>query len=239
MKRQTLALAWLFAAAFACNLGADGLAPDVSSSGSPGSGSTGGGGTGTGGTTDGGSTGGGGSGGGGGGTGSGGEPDAGPPKPTLDCDGNVTEGPILRIGGCVRESDGLDCVGGIDEVMQYVALNDNDPMRTVVGPQAARMLVFLGRTAEISPGDPQMPASTDNPLVEIVITEPETEELISYYRGHIAFADNPGEGDLISTSGLFAIVEQDIAGLTLRVQGQVQDKDGVTRCSEVMIFVES
>jgi hypothetical protein len=92
------------------------------------------------------------------------------------------------------------------------------------------MFVFSARTRDIEPGDPQDPASTANPLLEIRIVDA-GGTLLAHYRARIAFAD--AGGGLLEAVGLFVIIDGPPGGLggqVLEAIGTLTDAAGAQRC---------
>jgi hypothetical protein len=165
-----------------------------------------------------------------------GENEGPPPEAMLECD----EYESLALGRCVRESDGEDCTGDPEETMIFVALEEQDPMRMVVGPQAATMLVFLAQTSGIDPGDPDDPVSQDNPLVEAEMVE--DDERLSEVVLRSSFSEDADSGQLRSDSGLFLVVEEEdyeVIGKTYEVTARITDKDELLRCGRVNVTIEA
>jgi len=145
----------------------------------------------------------------------------------------------LLLGGCTREVDGADCRGAADELVRYRSLGDDGEMQAVVGPQAAIMLVFLVRAAGIEPGDPEQPASTDNPALELVLRDTAGTE-IARYRGRSAFVPSDDPDMLEVSSSVFLVIDgklDQVSGNDLIVEGYLEDRSGERRDGQVSIAV--
>lgn len=139
------------------------------------------------------------------------------------------------LGRCELAVSGDECTGVPDEERVFVALEEGDPVNIVVGPQSASMFVLGLQTTGMHPGDPNDPASQDNPDVAIDLRD-DTGETLALYHGRPAFKQNADEPTLLEAAGLFVIVDgsgSKLVGDKLTALAEVHDRDGVTKCSKV------
>jgi len=168
---------------------------------------------------------------------SGGLPDADPNRPDAripTCDTSSA-----TIGRCELAAGG-DCTGVPDEQRVFVPLAPGDSVPMVIGPQASLMFVLALQTTGIYAGDPDNPASPDNPNVEMTLLLDSTQRM-AHYRGRPAFTVVPGNPDLLGTPGLFVVVEGSASELERRqitVVAELTDKDSVERCGTIMFVAE-
>jgi len=153
-----------------------------------------------------------------------------PPLPA-DCETKPT-----AIFGRCELPDGGDCTGIPDETRTFVELKDGDPVRIVIGPQSASMFVLGLRTSGMYPGDPDNPASKENPDVSIELHD-DHGELVAIYTGRPAFEKSDDPPGFLQTPGLFVVVEGSGAELVekkLSAVAEVVDRDGVSKCGHIM-----
>ncbi len=156
--------------------------------------------------------------------------DAGPPPEAC------AEAPPLELGRCLDVTDGDTCTGALGEEPVFEAMPPEGSIPTVVGPQSATMFVLSARAAGIDPGDPAEPYGTENPLVEILLTDDEGGELLSLYRARSAFSADPELPDTFVNAGLFVVVDAtggSLSGRVLRADAVLRDAAGAVRCGEL------
>ncbi len=141
----------------------------------------------------------------------------------------------LELGRCVGAT-GASCTGELGEARVFEPVAPGGEVDLVVGPQGAQMFVLAARTQGIAPGDPDDPASPDNPLIEIVaVVDGDVE--VARYLGRAAFVPDAGGGDALVAPGLFVVADgAALAGRTLRAVGTLEDAVGARRCGE-LVFV--
>lgn len=166
-----------------------------------------------------------------------GVPDADPFRPDAKIPTCDTSSAV--IGRCELEAGG-DCTGVPDEKRIFVPLAAGDPVKMVVGPQASLMFVLALQTTGIYAGDPDNPASADNPNVEITLLRDGVRHM-ALYRGRPYFEPDPVDGMMLGTSGLFVIVEQsatELDGKQITAVAELTDRDGVKRCATIMFVAQ-
>jgi len=144
----------------------------------------------------------------------------------------------LELGRC-ELPDGSECTGAADEGGHFVSVTPGSELHVIRGPQGFEMLILAARTQGIDPGDATMPASADNPRVEIHLIDGSGVEQ-SLYRGRSAFVRESGSPDTFFNAGLFVIVDPTTTGLRggeSRAMGKLTDAAGVTRCGELVLTV--
>lgn len=143
------------------------------------------------------------------------------------------------IGRCVLVDSGAPCAGALDEQQRFEPFGPGGDMPFVVGPQGASMFVLAVRTTGIHPGDPNDPASPENPDVTMSLTRGDGER-VALYRGRPYFADDATEPSSVTALGLFVIMEgaHELIGEVLEAQADIVDRDGVARCGTASITVE-
>lgn len=164
-------------------------------------------------------------------------PDAAPPGDArpINCDNS----PLAWIGRCEIEGTGDTCTGVPDEVRVFVELVEDEELKLVIGPQGARMFIFALRTQGIYPGDPDVPASPDNPNVDLRVTW-ETGFEVARYRGRPLFMD--GDPGMLDAAGLFVIIEGtggNVVDDRLIVGAEVVDRDGEFRCGKATFIAKA
>lgn len=136
------------------------------------------------------------------------QPDAEPPRCPEES---------LEIGGCEQVPDGGPCTGSPKQTA-FVSISENGPIRVVLGPQGADMMVFALRRSGIDPGDQDNPASTAaRPSFVDFGTEAVNEEAV----------------------GVFLLIERAVnAGDVFRAVAEVQDQNGEYRCGNLLFQAE-
>jgi len=155
--------------------------------------------------------------------------DAAPPGDArpITCDNS----PPAWVGRCEIAGTGEHCTGVPGEERVFVELGTSDDMYMVLGPQGARMFVLAVRTQDIYPGDPDEPASPDNPEVDLRLGRADVGTEIARYRGRPLFS--PGDPGMLDAAGLFVIIDGTggtLVGEQLLVGAEVVDRDGEFRC---------
>lgn len=144
----------------------------------------------------------------------------------------------LELGTCALP-DGSNCTGAADEGGVFVPVGPGDELPMIRGPQGFFMLILAARAAGIAPGDATMPASADNPRVEIHVLDGAGAEQ-AFYRGRNAFTEDPDAPGRFFNAGLFVIVDPtttDLVGHEARAVGELMDSAGATRCGELRFTV--
>lgn len=143
------------------------------------------------------------------------------------------------IGRCVLVDSGAPCTGELDEQQQFEPFGPGGDMPFVLGPQGSSMFVLAVRTSGIHPGDPDNPASPENPDVTMSMTR-ENGQQVALYRGRPFFADDVNNPTIVTAPGLFVIMEgaHELVGDVLTVQADITDRDDVHRCGTANITVE-
>ena len=145
----------------------------------------------------------------------------------------------LELGRC-RTATGTVCVGDIDEDAVFFPMAGGDPISMVTGPQGASMFVMAARAEGIFPGNPAMPYGSDNPLVEIIVTNAMDEE-IGFFRSRAAFEAAAGMPGTFEHAQLFVVVDavgSRLAGQTLMARAELTDRDGVMRCGGLTFLAQ-
>ena len=156
--------------------------------------------------------------------------DAGPPRACEDA-------PPMALGACADLTSGGECVGVDGEVAIFDPMGEGDPLRMVIGPQGAPMFIMSLRVTGVDPGDASRPLSTDNPRVEIVVTDEAGTE-ISHYRGLHALEPDPDVTGWLVKAGLFVVIDERPALLVdhmLTATAVLRDRFGFERCG-VLVF---
>jgi len=155
------------------------------------------------------------------------ETDAGTFVPT-DCEG----APAMQIGACHDTVSGGRCIGDPDEVGEYAAMGEGEPLNMVNGPQGATMFLMSFRVTGVDPGDPARPFSSDNPRIEIIVTDGDGAE-VAHYNGLHALEPDPALPGWLFKAGLFVVVDErpsTLVGHMLTATATLVDKDGIERC---------
>lgn len=167
-----------------------------------------------------------------------GDPSGSTPPDTLHADARSPREQCLELsatlGRCEVEGTGTDCMGVPGEERAFVPLTEGASLSASIGPQGALMFVFALRTTGIHPGDPDNPASTENPVVEIFLDDGVSE--MSHYRGRPPFTSVDPETEEVEAAGLFVIIERTpsgIEGMPINAQATITDRDGEFRCGRV------
>ncbi len=166
------------------------------------------------------------------GPGGGSPPDADPFRPDAKIPECTTGSAV--IGRCELETGGA-CTGVPDEPRVFIPLSAGDPVPMVVGPQASLMFVLALQTTDIYAGDPNNPASADNPNVEITLLQDGVRRM-AWYRGRPYFEPDSVDTTMLEASGLFVIVQEsaaDLDGVQVTAVAELTDKDGAERCGTI------
>jgi hypothetical protein len=139
----------------------------------------------------------------------------------------------LMLGRCVLKDSTEDCTGETDEAQSYVSLSDDDAMRIVVGPQGSFMLVLMLRTQGVDGGDPTVPASADNPSVEVQLRRAADDSIVTRFRGRLTFERvSAASEEFESSSAVFVVVdgqEDALIGQTVVLEAVLEDRNGERR----------
>ncbi len=131
--------------------------------------------------------------------------------------------PELEIGRCAKP-DGEDCFGDVaDGRFQRYEPAAEVPM--VIGFQGSPMFVFAIRTDGVYPGDPERPAGSESPLIEIDVLD--EGRVVASYRDRVALTER--DGRLVGLS-YFVVVDatpSDLEDRPLEAQVYLEDRDGV------------
>ncbi|MBX7195087.1 MAG: hypothetical protein K1X94_23740 [Sandaracinaceae bacterium] len=139
----------------------------------------------------------------------------------------------LELGLCTITGTGQPCLGAFEEAGQFTVASDGALASLVTGPQGSQMIVLAARTRGIEPGDPERPASADNPVVEIVVLGQDGAE-VSTYRGRAAFTVDPAGSDWLVQPEIFVVMDGSRPD-AVEVHATLTDRNGALRCGSLAL----
>ena len=153
----------------------------------------------------------------------------------VDLDASTEGCEPLELGLCTLAgtSPAMPCVGAFDEVGEFTPVRDGTLAALVTGPQGPRMMVLAARTRGIEPGDLARPASSANPIVEVVVLDEHGAE-VSSYRGRAGFAPDPAGSDWLVQPEIFVVMDGALPG-AVRVHATLTDRVGAVRCGALAL----
>lgn len=147
----------------------------------------------------------------------------------IDC----TTAGELELGRCVG-ADGAPC-DGTEATPRWDVMPTDGRLAPLVGPQGSTMFALAARARGIDPGDPERPASRDNPVVTLAIDDEAGEE-VARLGSRSPLAPSPGLPGTFETAQLFVVVDHlasALAGRQLRAEATIVDRFGEAACGSL------